>query len=201
MKNIIPHKFSITKEDRNKQIGHQSLVIWFVGLSGSGKSTIANKLEQLLFTNKILTYTLDGDNIRSGINSGLTFSEEDRHENMRRIAEVSKLFINAGVVTLASFISPQKRDREMARKIIGKENFVEIFVNTPLEICEKRDVKGLYKKARAGEIKKFTGIDSPFEAPENPYLEIKTQEESVEESANRIFELLNKKLKLLGEEF
>lgn len=196
MENIVPHKFSITKEDRNKELGHQSFVIWFVGLSGSGKSTIANKLEKLLFTNKILTYTLDGDNIRSGLNSGLTFSEEDRHENMRRIAEVSKLFINAGVVTLASFISPQKKDRDRAKKIIGEENFVEIYVNTPLEVCEKRDVKGLYKKARAGEIEKFTGIDSPFEAPENPDIEIKTEEEAVEKAVERIMRVLEDKIRL-----
>lgn len=176
--------------------GHNSFVVWFTGLSGSGKSTIANELEKALVEKGIRTYSLDGDNIRSGLNKGLGFSEEERHENLRRIAEVGKLFVDAGLVTLSAFISPSREDRKLAREIIGEENFVEIFVNTPLEICEARDVKGLYKKARAGEIKQFTGIDSPYEAPQNPDIEIETEKESLEESVHRIVQVLKDKIEL-----
>ncbi|GAB2770504.1 adenylyl-sulfate kinase [Salinimicrobium soli] len=195
MANIVKHDYTISKEDRNKKNRHRSLVIWFTGLSGSGKSTIANKLEKRLFEEDINTYSLDGDNIRSGLNKGLGFSREDRFENNRRIAEVAKLFLDAGMVTITAFISPLKEDRDQAREILGKENFLEVFVNTPLSVCEKRDTKGFYKKARAGEIDNFTGISSPYEAPENPDFEIKTIEESAEEAVERLFDLLQQKIK------
>ena len=194
MSNIVKQEYFITKQDRSKRNGHNSFVVWFTGLSGSGKSTIANKLEKALFERGIHTYSLDGDNIRSGLNRDLGFSEEDRHENIRRIAEVAKLFIEAGLVTISAFISPLKKDRETAKKIIGEENYVEVFVNTPLSLCEERDVKGLYEKARKGKIKNFTGISSSYEAPEEPDVELKTGEESLEESVRKILEVLNKKL-------
>ena len=194
MKNIIKHNYHISKADRNKQNAHRSFVIWFTGLSGSGKSTIANHLEKKLFDMGVKTYSLDGDNIRSGLNKGLSFTEEDRTENNRRISEVAKLFMDAGLVTITAFISPLDDDRKKARKIIGDENFIEIFVNTPLEICEARDVKGLYKKARRGEIDNFTGISSPYEAPVNPDIEIQTENESIEESVEKIFSFLKEKL-------
>jgi len=196
VKNIIAHDYIISKEDRNKHNQHKSLVIWFTGFSGSGKSTIASRLEQRLFETGIQTYSLDGDNIRSGLSKGLNFTLEDRKENNRRIAEVAKLFMDAGLVTITAFISPLKEDRENARAIVGKENYFEIFVNTPLEVCEERDVKGFYKKARAGEIKNFTGLDSPYEIPEDPDMEIETQHEAVKESVERIFQELKKRLKL-----
>ncbi|MDX1760861.1 MAG: adenylyl-sulfate kinase [Christiangramia sp.] len=192
--NITKHEYYISREDRNRQNQHSSFVIWFTGLSGSGKSTIASLLEKQLFDNGIHTYSLDGDNIRTGLNKGLTFSLEDRKENNRRISEVAKLFMDAGVIAITAFISPLKADREEARRIIGKDNFVEIFVNTPLAVCEERDVKGLYKKARAGEIKNFTGISSPYEAPTDPTIEINTEEETVQESVERILKILKKKL-------
>ncbi len=194
MKNIIKHTYHISRSDRNKQNGHNSFVIWFTGLSGSGKSTIANQLEKKLFDLGVKTYSLDGDNIRSGLNKGLTFTEEDRTENNRRISEVAKLFMDAGMVTITAFISPLAEDRQKAREIIGAENFIEIFVNTPLEVCEERDVKGLYKKARQGEIPNFTGISSPYEAPSNPDIEIKTKNQSIEESVETIFQKLKEKL-------
>ncbi|WZL88704.1 adenylyl-sulfate kinase [Salinimicrobium sp. 3283s] len=195
-KNIVEHNYSVSREDRTKKHKHQSMVIWFTGLSGSGKSTIANSLEKRLFKEGISTYSLDGDNIRSGLSKGLSFSREDRHENNRRIAEVAKLFVDAGIVTIAAFISPLKVDRIQARDIIGKENFVEVYVNTPLEVCEERDVKGFYKKARQGEIKNFTGISAPYEAPDNPDIEIKTVEESAEEAIERLYHFLQQKLKI-----
>jgi adenylylsulfate kinase len=192
MENIIKQDYHITKNERNKQNGHNSFVVWFTGLSGSGKSTIANALEMRLFRKNIRTYTLDGDNIRSGLNEGLSFSKCDREENNRRIAEVVKLFVDAGIITISAFISPLRKEREKAKNIIGEENFLEVFVNTPLEVCEKRDVKGLYKKARSGEIENFTGIDSPYEAPLNPVLEIRTEEESLEESVQKVLDFLDK---------
>ena len=161
--NIIPHNYQVDKTDRNKLNGHQSFLIWFTGLSGSGKSTIANALESKLFEKKIKTYTLDGDNIRKGINNDLSFSPEDRTENIRRIAEISKLFVDAGIVVLAAFVSPYRKDRNAIKNIVGKNNFVEVYINTSVEECEKRDVKGLYKKARMGEIKDFTGVNAPYE--------------------------------------
>ncbi|WP_439152756.1 adenylyl-sulfate kinase [Winogradskyella sp.] len=193
-KNIIPHDYQISIKDRRKSNKHSSFLLWFTGLSGSGKSTIANVVEQKLYKQGIKTYTLDGDNIRKGINSDLTFSPEDRTENIRRIAEVANLMIDAGLVTLAAFVSPYKKDRENIRSIVKDVNFVEIFVNTSVEECERRDVKGLYKKARAGEIKNMTGISAPYEAPENPDIEIKTESESVEAAAQRIVDYITPKL-------
>ncbi len=196
MENIIPHNFQIGKSERNKLNGHISFVIWFTGLSGSGKSTIANRVENELFKKGIKTFSLDGDNIRKGLNNNLGFSDEDRKENLRRISEVTKLFVESGSVVVASFISPLKKDREMVKDIIGKEDFVEVFVNTSLEECERRDVKGLYKKARAGELKNFTGISSLYEKPQDPDLEIKTEEVSEKEAVEEILNFLNKKLEI-----
>ncbi len=196
MENIIPHEFHISKTERNKQNGHTSFVVWFTGLSGSGKSTIANQVEHELYEQGIKTFSLDGDNIRKGLNNNLGFTAEDRHENLRRIAEVAKLFVESGAVVIASFISPLKKDRELIKEIIGKKDFTEVFVNTSLEECERRDVKGLYKKARAGEIKNFTGIDAPYENPENPDLEIKTESENLEDAIKRIVLHLQDKLKI-----
>lgn len=165
---------TLQRSDRELLLAQRSKVIWFTGLSGSGKSTLAIALERELNKRGILCYLLDGDNIRTGINNNLGFSETDRIENIRRIAEVSKLFVDCGVVTLAAFISPTQEIRKNAEQIIGKDNFVEVFVSTPLETCEQRDIKGLYQKARKGEIKNFTGISSPFESPENPAISIDT---------------------------
>ncbi|KRG29158.1 adenylylsulfate kinase [Salegentibacter mishustinae] len=196
MENIIPHDFHIGKKERNKLNGHKSFVVWFTGLSGSGKSTLANKVEHELFEQGIKTFSLDGDNVRKGLNNNLGFSAEDRQENLRRIAEVAKLLVESGSVVIASFISPLEKDRAMIKKIIEGEDFVEVFVNTSLEECERRDVKGLYKKARAGEIKNFTGVDAPYETPENPDIEIKTEEENLEDAIKRIVLHLQDKLKI-----
>ncbi|MDT0686591.1 adenylyl-sulfate kinase [Autumnicola psychrophila] len=196
MKNIIQHSFNINKADRNKMNDHLSFVIWFTGLSGSGKSTLANLVEKELFNQNIRTFALDGDNIRSGINKDLQFTPEEREENLRRVAEISKLFINSGNVVIASFISPLRKDREYVKKIIGEENFIEVFVNTSLQECERRDVKGLYDKARKGEIKNFTGIDAPYEAPEAPDFEVKTELEDLEKAVKRIVGQLQKKLEI-----
>lgn len=195
-KNIIPHDYQISVDDRRKSNQHNSFLLWFTGLSGSGKSTIANFVEQKLHQKGIKTYTLDGDNIRKGINNDLTFSPEDRTENIRRIAEVANLMINAGIVTLAAFVSPYKKDRENIRNIVKDINFVEVYINTSIEECERRDVKGLYKKARAGEIKNMTGISAPYEEPENPDIEIKTEQMSIEESVYKILDYINIKLKI-----
>ena len=178
----------LKREDKEKLLNQRSMVIWFTGLSGSGKTTLAQNLEKVLHKKGYLTQVLDGDNIRSGINNNLRFTEEDRLENIRRIAEVSKLLIHSGVITLNSFISPTKEIRDMAKEIIGKENFFEIYVNAPIEVCEERDVKGLYEKARRGEIKNFTGIDSPFNAPLDCDLEIKTNVLSIKDSVEMILE-------------
>ena len=172
-------------------------MIWFTGLSGSGKSTIAIALERELHKRGLLCRILDGDNIRSGINNNLGFSEADRTENIRRIAEVSKLFVDCGIVTIAAFISPTRAIRQMAREIIGKDDFLEVYVSTPLEECEKRDVKGLYKKARKGEIRDFTGISAPFEAPLHPFLEIDTSCHSLEESVKILLEAIEAKIKFV----
>lgn len=184
-----------SREAKEQQLRQRGLTVWFTGLSGSGKSTIAVALEHRLSQQGIFSRILDGDNIRTGINRGLGFSEEERRENIRRIAEVSKLFTETGIVTLSAFVSPTNELREMAREIIGKEDFVEIFVATPLEECERRDVKGLYAKARRGEIKDFTGITSPFEAPESPALAIDTTNLSVEEAVERVLEIIIPKIK------
>lgn len=191
---IIPHKHRITRELRNKRNNFKSASIWFTGLSGSGKSTLANQLETTLFEKGFQTYILDGDNIRAGLNKGLTFSENDRIENIRRISEVSKLFVDAGVLVLTAFISPFAKDRALAKELIGEESFFEVFVDCPIEICEQRDVKGLYKKARAGEILNFTGINSPFERPINPDIYVNTAEKSLEDCCNQILDIILPKI-------
>lgn len=184
------------REDKEALLKQRSVMVWFTGLSGSGKSTIAIALERELHKRGLLCRILDGDNIRSGINNNLGFSLEDRVENIRRIAEVSKLFIDMGVITIAAFISPNNDLREMASSIIGKENFLEVYVNTPIEECERRDVKGLYAKARRGEIKDFTGVSAPFEAPEHPALSLDTSVLSLEESVNKLLKLILSKVKI-----
>lgn len=194
--NIIRHDYSVNREERRVNLGQNSFLMWFTGLSGSGKSTIANALEHKLHKMGYKTYALDGDNIRKGINKGLTFSPEDRTENIRRIAEVANLLLDAGIIVLAAFVSPYKKDRENIRNIVGNDNFVEIFVNTSLEECERRDVKGLYKKARAGEIKDFTGINAPYEAPDSPDIEIITDDLSLEQCVDIVFEQIRPKLKI-----
>lgn len=196
MKNVYEQNYQIKRSDRENKKKIKSVLVWFTGLSGSGKSTLANELDKLLFSDNIDAYILDGDNMRMGLNSDLSFTNADRKENIRRIAEVSSLFIDAGLVCIAAFISPFKEDRELARKIVGEDRFIEIFVNTPLEVCEKRDVKGLYKRARLGEIKNFTGISSPFEEPENPTLSIDTSIENMSESIKRLREVVENKIQL-----
>lgn len=192
--NIIPHNYQVSKADRQENNKHTSFLIWFTGLSGSGKSTIANVVEQELYKLGVKTYTLDGDNIRKGINSDLTFAPEDRTENIRRIAEISNLMVDAGLVTLAAFVSPYRKDRENIKSIVKDVNFIEVYINTSVEECERRDVKGLYKKARAGKIKNMTGISAPYEAPENPDIEIKTEEKTVEEAVKDIMAYIKPKL-------
>lgn len=191
---IIPQNYRITRLDRNKLAGHQSFILWFTGLSGSGKSTLANAVEQELFRRGVRTYVLDGDNIRHGLNSNVDFSEEGRKENIRRIGEVSKLFVDAGIIVLTAFISPFRADRDKVRALVQEGEFIEIFVDCPLEVCESRDVKGLYKKARAGEIPDFTGIHSPFEAPLQPELIIRTSENDLSTSVNIIIDYISNKL-------
>ncbi|NRA13009.1 MAG: adenylyl-sulfate kinase [Crocinitomicaceae bacterium] len=194
--NVIHQKFGLSKEDRQKIKKHSSFLIWFTGLSGSGKSTLSSAVEQKLHKMSVHTYPLDGDNVRNGINKNLSFSAEDREENIRRVAEIAKLFIDAGVVVLGSFISPYKKSRAEIKKIVGEENFIEVYMNTSLEECERRDVKGLYKKARSGEISSFTGISDPYEAPESADVEIDTEKFTVEEAAVQIIEAVQQKLKL-----
>ena len=180
----------LKRADKEALLNQHSKVIWLTGLSGSGKSSIAAWLEKKLNDEGYLTQVLDGDNVRSGINNNLAFTEEDRLENIRRISEVSKLFLNCGIITINSFVSPTEDIRDLAKEIIGKENFLEVYINTSLEDCEKRDVKGLYKKARKGEIPNFTGISSPYESPENPEIRIDTTKLSAEEAANQIIEFI-----------
>lgn len=175
----------LQREAKEKLLNQKAIVIWLTGLSGSGKSTLARALENELYAKGFTTKLLDGDNLRSGINNNLGFSSADRHENIRRAAEVSKLFLEAGIITICSLISPTKEIRELAKNIIGKEHFYEVFINCSFEQCAKRDVKGLYKKALNGEIKNFTGLDAPFEAPQKPFLEIKTDSQTLEESKNQ----------------
>ncbi|MEO9476958.1 MAG: adenylyl-sulfate kinase [Cyclobacteriaceae bacterium] len=194
-KNIIPHNHAIKLTDRIAKNGYKPQLIWFVGLSGSGKSTLASSLEERLFADGISTYILDGDNVRSGLNNDLDFSDQSRKENIRRIAEVSKLFVDAGLVVMTAFITPFEEERKKVKALIGEENYTEVFVNCPIEECEKRDVKGLYAKARRGKIKNFTGIDSPFEEPENADIKIPTHQMSVEEGVNKIYDLITEKIK------
>lgn len=190
MSNIFPTDKILQRADKEQLLKQKGIAIWFTGLSGSGKTTIAIALEKELHKKGLLTQILDGDNIRTGINNNLGFTDADRIENIRRIAEVTKLFVNCGVITICCFVSPTEEIRNNAKKIIGATDFIEVFVNTPLEICEKRDVKGLYAKARKGEIKDFTGINAPFEAPVNPEIEL-TDALSIEESVKKILDKIN----------
>ncbi|MCB0462021.1 MAG: adenylyl-sulfate kinase [Flavobacteriaceae bacterium] len=197
---ISEHNFNISVKDRQRLNKHNSFVIWFTGLSGSGKSTLANTLEQELYKSGIRTYCLDGDNLRTGINKDLTFEPEDRVENIRRVAEIAKILIDSGIVVLATFISPYKSNRDAIKEIVGKEKYIEIFVNTSIEECKNRDPKGLYKKAQIGEIKNMTGISAPYEIPNSPNLEIKTETESVSHSTKRILEYISPKLQTYNNE-
>ena len=192
--NIIPHTFQVTRDDRSKKLNQNSCLIWYTGLSGSGKSTLANAVERSLFDKGFLTYSLDGDNVRHGISNNLDFSAKDRSENIRRIGEVAKLMIDAGLIVSASFVSPFEKDRELVKDLIGKANFIEIYVSTPLSECERRDVKGLYKKARNGEITDFTGISSPFEEPKNPDLSIDTTSISIADASKIVLSIILKKI-------
>lgn len=192
--NLFEHNFQVDRQTRSQLNDHKSLLIWFTGLSGSGKSTIANELEAILVKKGIHTYLLDGDSVRTGLNKDLGFSSQDRGENLRRIAEVGKLFVDAGIVTIACFIAPLEDQRSMIQKIIG-EDFYLVYVDTPLAICEERDVKGLYRKARSGEIKNFTGIDSPYEVPENYDLRVTTTDRDQRSVAESIYESIKTKLK------
>lgn len=194
--NVIKQNYAINRSMREQKNGHKSLLIWFTGLSGSGKSTIANEVSNLLFNSGFSNYTLDGDNVRLGLNSNLGFTAEDRTENLRRIAEVSKLMIDAGQVVLAAFVSPTIKDRAMIKEIVGAADFVEVYINTSLEECERRDVKGLYAKARKGEINNFTGISAHYEAPVNADITITTENTSIQDSAQQIMNLLEEKLTL-----
>jgi adenylylsulfate kinase len=193
--NTFKHEYKTTKAQREQQHGHNANLIWFTGLSGSGKSTLANLVEIALHKKGLSTFILDGDNIRQRINKDLGFAAEDRTENIRRIAEISYLMLDAGVITIAAFVSPYIKDRAQVKQIVGAENFKEIYINTSLEECERRDVKGLYKKARSGEIKNMTGISAPYEAPINPDLEIVTDGHTIEESVETILEFINNNLK------
>ncbi|RDU37727.1 adenylyl-sulfate kinase [Neobacillus piezotolerans] len=187
---IVWHPAAITKADRQNLNRHKSFVLWFTGLSGSGKSTLANEVDRQLFSIGVRSYVLDGDNVRHGLNKGLGFSIEDRVENIRRIGEVSRLFVDSGQVVLTAFISPFREDRDRVRQLFEPGEFIEVFADCPLEVCEKRDVKGLYEKARRGEIREFTGIDSPYEAPLDPELKIDTTSASVEECAKQVIRYL-----------
>jgi len=192
--NIIPHTFQVTRDDRSKKLNQNPCLIWYTGLSGSGKSTLANAVEKSLFDKGFLTYSLDGDNVRNGISNNLDFSAKDRSENIRRIGEVAKLMIDAGLIVSASFVSPFEKDRELVKDLIGKANFIEIYVSTPLSECERRDVKGLYKKARNGEITDFTGISSPFEEPKSPDLSIDTTSISIADASKIVLSIILKKI-------
>ena len=189
-RHIVWHHGKLTTEDRLKFLGQKGAVLWFTGLSASGKSTVAREVELALVENKLNATVLDGDNIRHGLNSNLGFSPEDRKENIRRIGEVAKLFCEANVIAMTAFISPYKEDRNTARRLVPKGQFFEVFCDASVEVCEKRDPKGLYKKARAGEIPEFTGISAPYEAPDQPELILKTGSERLEESTRKVLELL-----------
>lgn len=190
MSKVVWHKTTITKEKRGKSLAQKPFLLWFTGLSASGKSTIANIIEQKLFELNYKTYLLDGDNVRHGLNKDLGFDEKSRVENIRRIGEVAKLFNDAGLIVLTAFISPFKSDRKMVRDLFKESDFLEVFIDASIEICEKRDPKGMYKKARSGEIKNFTGISSPYEAPENPEIHVINNELSLEEASNKIVQYL-----------
>ncbi len=191
--NIVWHDHHVSKAERAQIKQQKPCILWFTGLSGSGKSTIANAVEAALLAQKKHTYLLDGDNIRMGLNKGLGFSDEDRIENLRRIGEVSKLFVDAGTIVLTAFISPFRSERQRVRELVDEGEFIEVFVDTPLEVCESRDPKGLYKKARAGKISDFTGIDSPYEAPEFPEIHIRNDRLPIEKAAAQVLDYLEKK--------
>ena len=188
--NVVKHRATVTRSRREKQNKHRSVIIWFTGLSGSGKSTLAHSVEEELHKAGCRTFVFDGDNVRHGLCANLSFSEEDRHENIRRIGEMSKLFIEAGVIALTAFISPYKIDRERVRALVSENDIIEIFCDSPLSVCEERDVKGLYKKARTGEIRNYTGISSPYEKPEHPDLVLDTASNSVEVNVEKILKFL-----------
>jgi adenylylsulfate kinase len=188
--NVVWHSTKITQEDRLKRLNQRPCIIWFTGLSASGKSSIANAVEQQLFHRGHMTYLLDGDNLRHGLSQDLGFREEDRTENIRRIGEVSKLFLDAGIIVLCAFISPFRADRQIARNLVNNDDFIEVFVDTPLEVCEQRDPKGLYKKARSGNITNFTGIDSPYEIPKNPEVRVCGYDQSVIDSSLAVIQFL-----------
>ncbi|WP_375750724.1 adenylyl-sulfate kinase [Vibrio sp. HN007] len=190
---VVWHQASVSHDERVALNGHKPAVLWFTGLSGSGKSTVANAVDKMLHDLSCKTYVLDGDNVRHGLNGDLGFSDEDRVENIRRIGEVSKLFVDAGLLVSTAFISPFVADRKMVRSTLAEGEFIEVFIDTPLEVCEQRDPKGLYKKARAGEIKNFTGIDSAYELPESPEIHIRTAEKSIEACAQEVIEYLTSK--------
>ncbi|MBD3309651.1 adenylyl-sulfate kinase [Candidatus Woesearchaeota archaeon] len=190
-KDVVWHDHGLSRDDREKLLGQKGLLLWFTGLSGSGKSTIASAFQKRLFDEKRLVYILDGDNIRHGLNSDLGFTKEERSENIRRIGEVGKLFVDAGVITIAAFISPYRKDRQEVRDKLG-ERFVEVYVKCSLEECEKRDTKGLYRKARSGKIGDFTGVSAPYEEPENPEIEVDTAKLDVEQSVQLICDWLEK---------
>ncbi|WP_068546623.1 adenylyl-sulfate kinase [Thalassotalea crassostreae] len=188
--NTVWHMHQVTKQERSELKNQKSCLLWYTGLSGSGKSTIANAVDDLLFKEKCHTYLLDGDNVRHGLNGDLGFSDEDRIENIRRISQVGKLFVDSGLIVTTAFISPFQSDRDMARDMLEQGEFIEVFIDTPIEICEQRDPKGLYKKARAGEIKDFTGIDSTYDVPTNPEIHVKTADLSIEQCARQIVDHL-----------
>ena len=197
-KHIYPHEGVVKREHRERLLGQRGVTLWFTGLSGAGKSTLAVAVEEALHKLGNLTYILDGDNIRSGINNNLSFSPEDRKENIRRIAEIAKLFREAGVITLTAFISPYREDRQLARDLAGSDDFIEVFADASLDSCEERDPKGLYKKARAGQIPEFTGISAPYEAPEDPELHIRTDQHSIEECVEMVLSYLRDKKLIQG---
>jgi len=188
--NVVYHQATVTREAREKLMGHRAFTVWFTGLSASGKSSLAVATEQRLHDKGCITFILDGDNVRHGLNKNLGFSPEDRQENIRRLAEVAKLFREAGVINLTAFISPYKRERDLARSLAGADDFVEVFVDCPVEVCERRDPKGMYEKARKGMIKEFTGISAPYEAPENPEIHLRTDKMTLDECVNVIIEHL-----------